>query len=556
MKQSVVMVTAVLLGGAAVAHAVTKVDLGAELAAVSAKYAQQPSGTLGPVTKNCTPPTKAESADATKRALAWIDAQHPDETGVKVMAKDSIELEIHVGCKDASGAVVLDVSQDRQDKKKDASYGTRRNYVLRVSPTAVDVIAEDTSDFSMNWMEWADEGRIALLAQADVDGDGQQDIVYSDHEHEGGSTISTDRLHVKFANGKVGHAGELTMLADVQVVGKQLIVAPSTKRGDMVYLCVGRDLHLAPCAAAKALQLRADRFTVAAQIAEQDPPSEKDVVERQLTTLGVSAKKKAQLVALAPEAQPADSLQRKVTAWMVKAGHVEPWPMPELVQQMHPEGRAYLDELAKKLGDVPCATTPLTADEQAKATAWVKKQDAKAQDAIVAPSACGPFVWVAWWNPNSDGKRREVMLGRDGTRMLGFTWDPSMPQSLELARQESWFTHDGVTVGVVIGGTSLWVIANGKIVAQTKGDTVGFYRYDDRWSETSTSVFVDGGTLWHATPAGREKLDRALVKDHEEKRAAIALLGSTPPSHDAKYIAALQVLGADKGLIAAAKKLP
>jgi hypothetical protein len=62
--------------------------------------------------------------------------------------------------------------------------------------------------------------------------------------------------------------------------------------------------------------------------------------------------------------------------------------------------------------------------------------------------------------------------------------------------------------------------------------------------------------LWHATPSGRERLDLALVRDHEARRAALALLTQSSPTSAAKYIAALQLLGADKALIADIKRLP
>jgi hypothetical protein len=99
------------------------------------------------------------------------------------------------------------------------------------------------------------------------------------------------------------------------------------------------------------------------------------------------------------------------------------------------------------------------------------------------------------------------------------------------------------------------VISNGKAVASTKGDNLGLYHADDRFSESSVDVFIDGGTLWHATPTGRERLDMALVKDHEARRAAIARLVAGPAGNAAKYAAALELLGADKALVAEAKKL-
>jgi|GEM_PF-4629323 len=556
------LVTVVALSGASVAHAQGKIPLVPELQKIATKFGPRSSTQIAPVTQGCTAPTSVERADAKKRALAWIDSQHPDETGPTSSGPDDLELQINLGCRDASG-IVLDISQDRELKKSKGSInGTRRNYLLRVSSTAVEVIAQDTSTHSLSWMEWADEGRISLLAQVDVDGDGAVDIVYSDHEREGGATNTYDRVQVRFANGKVGSSGQITNLSDVKVIGKQVVVSGMTRQDVELYVCLAPDLRLAPCAAAKSLQTAADRRAIAAQFVALDSsaPPDRDLVAQQLATLGIPSKRRAELVAAAPPTALAVRVQRQVTAFLAKAKLVEPESMSEIVHQAHPESRAYLDDLAMKLGDTACTTSALTADEQTRANAWIRKQDAKARDIAIAPSACGPYMWLGWWpEPNRDGKRRQVLLGRDGTtRILGFLFAPDMdaPSDQGLSHLESWFTHDGTAVGIVIGGENLWVIANGKVVSQTKGTNLAFYRADDRWDETSSSIFLDGGTLWHATPTGRERLDRTLIQDHEVKRAAIALLSLSPASSDAKYIAALQLLGADKALIAAAKKLP
>ena len=549
---------AVVVSGTAPAYAVAPVDLASELKSIAAKV-RRPARSARAAPPACTLPTPAERTDAKQRALAWIDTQHPDERGPGKVAPDDSALVITVGCKDSTGAVILDLSQDRQPAKQQPNaYGRRRNYLMRVSPSAVEVLAEDTSTLSENWMEWADEGRIALLAQVDLDGDGALDIVYSDHEHEGGTIDTEDHIHVRYATGKVGQSGLVNNLIGAEVVAGQPIIAGQTRGGTPFYACLQRDLHLAPCAASASLQKAADRLAVIDRYSQIDADSvpDRELLAQEVASLGITGKRKAALIAAAPETTPADRAARKVTAFLVKASLVEPAPMPDVIIQSHAEGRTYLDDLATKLGDMPCTTTPLTAEDTARATAWIRKQDAKAVDLLIAPATCGPYVWVGWSAQNTDNKRREVMLGRDGTRILGFTFELDMPAPMMLSHTEKWFTHAGSIVGIAMSAQNLWVIADGNVVAQTKGDNLKLYAYDDRWSETSGDVFVDGGVLWHAIPTGRERLDPALVRDHEARRAAIALLSQSAPTGGGKYIAALQLLGADAALVTEVKKLP
>jgi hypothetical protein len=557
MKQSLVIA---LAGAVAVAHADTTIDLPKELRAIAAKQPTTDTMRILPVAgPGCSAPTQPERADAMKRVLAWIDAKHPDERGAAVITKDDLSLEINIGCKDRTGALVMDISQDREPAKPGPNkWGTRRNYLMRISPTAIDVLAEDTSTLSMNWMEWADEGRIRLLAQVDVDADGALDVVYSDHEREGGAIGSYDQIHVRRGTGTLGESANVENLVDIKLVRSQLIVAGMTRNDQVFYGCIGRDLHVAPCALSAPLQKAAERRAIVARYSGTDGADlpDRDLLTQELTALGIPAKRRAALVMAASATDATDRAQRNVIAFLVKAALVEPWPMPDIITQTHAEARTYLDDLSTKLGDAPCTGTPITDAERTKATAWVRKQDEKAADVVVAPSACGPYLWVAWSATRNDGKRREVLLGRDGTtRVLGFTYEQMMPDEGG-GHSEAWFSHGGTIVGIAIGGPNLWVIADGKVVAQSKGDALSFYRSDDRFSETSNDVFIDGGTLWHATPTGREKLDMSLVADHEARRAAIALLKSTAPSSGAKYIAALRLLGADKALIAECKKLP
>jgi hypothetical protein len=382
--------------------------------------------------------------------------------------------------------------------------------------------------------------------------------VYSDHEHEGGSHVTSDSVHVRFATGKTGEAGRVTNLVDRKVVNKQLVIAGESREGARVYACLGADLHFSPCAASRALQAEADKRAIIDRFSQAAPNNlpDREQLAMDLGALGTRAQRRAQLVAAAPETDPGTHVQRKAIAFLVDAGLLEAAPMPDIFDQTHPEAQTYLDGLAAKLGDTTCATSPLRAEDTAKANAWIKKQDEKASEIKIEPASCGPYTWVSWWPPNNtDNKRREALLGRDGTRIIGMTYEPQMPGDPGFSFMQQWFSHGGAIVGIVIGSGSLFVISNGKVVASTKGDNLGLYRADDRFSESSVDVFVDGGTLWHATPTGRERLDMALVKDHEARRAAIALLVAGPAGNAAHYAAALELLGAGKALVAEAKKL-
>ncbi len=94
-----------VVAATALAHA----DPASELRAIAAKRIPKDTTSISPVDgARCTAVTQAERADLTTRVLAWIDSKHPDERGA--ITTGSIELEVNVGCKDTTGAVVLDVS--------------------------------------------------------------------------------------------------------------------------------------------------------------------------------------------------------------------------------------------------------------------------------------------------------------------------------------------------------------------------------------------------------------------------------------------------------------
>ena len=528
------------------------VDVVKELRAIGTKAAR-PDPRLSPAADpGCTALAKPERAAVKQRVLAWIDAQHSDERASSG-SSDGLELVLDVGCKDASGITAIVVGQDRGTKKKGADT-TRRNYVLRVGADTIDVVAERTSSPSSWWSEWADEGGYRLVAQSDLDGDGARDLVFEDLEHEGGSTITFGHLAVRRATGAIAPIATILNYVGARLVGGQLVIGGATREGYAHYGCVGQDLFVKTCTAAADLQRQSDRQDIAARYANMiaGEVPDRELLLSELATLGVKAR--AALVAAAPETSPAQRAQRKVTQFLAKAGIDD--ELQKVVIQAHAEARSYLDGLATKLGDRACTSTPLADADRAKLADWVKRQDAKADQVELAPAACGPYVWAAW-TPTGDNKRREVLLALDGTtRVLGFTYD-SMggPGWSPFAHEEAFFGHGDAIVGIVLHDQNVWIVSGGKAVAQSKG-TVAMYRYDRRWNETAIDLVVDGGTVWHATPTGRDKLDPQLVGDHEARRAAIERMLDNGPSSDPAYLAALRALGADAALIAACKALP
>jgi len=220
----------------------------------------------------CVAPANAEKAEVKNRVLAWIDRQFPDEKQAPASDMDGMELVFNAVCKDGS-AVFADVSQDRTPKKQDDTFPTRRNFVLRIDGNNIETIAARTSTASMGWMEWADEGRLAVVTQIDLDGDGAADLVWTDHQHEGGDISTWDSLSVRFTTGKTAPIVRVKNLADVRVVKSQLVIAGQDRTDTRaIYACVGKDLRVAPCAAAASLQRTADQLDLETKLDSLDEP--------------------------------------------------------------------------------------------------------------------------------------------------------------------------------------------------------------------------------------------------------------------------------------------
>jgi hypothetical protein len=541
----------VILLACASAHADPSSDLVRALQAIgnSAKSKPLPSTTFA-AGASCAAVGKSERTAIEKRVRAWIDSEHSDEHFEP--GDGDLGLVLHVGCKDPGGFVGVDVSEDRAPK---TGFGTRRNYILRVTADNIDVVDQRTSTPSSAWSEWADEGRLELLGQLDLDGDGALDLLIGHYEKEGGDPLSFTHVSARLANGKAADVATVTNLSAAMLINGQLVLAGADKQPHVRFACVGKDLRLAPCAAITAVTKLAEQQAIADRyktILISDLP-DRDLLASELATLGVKAP--ADLLASAAATTPEQRTERRVAAWIAKAGLQ--YDFEAVMQPVIPEARPYLDRLATTLGDQPCAQTPLSTSDTAALTSWAHRQDEHLTGLAIQPSACGPYAWLSW-SIGDDPFRREVLLARTGpTRILGFKWDVSagMPGGpTEFTHDESFFTHGDAIVGIVLQAQNLWIVAAGKVVAQSKGE-VRMYDYDARSPEAGHDVVRDSGALWHATPSGREKLDAALVHDHEPMRVARDLVCGNAPSADPKYVAALALLGADASLIAEVKAL-
>jgi len=546
-----------LLAGSALAQpapAPANAPLGAigELSAIGKRALPKPSSGRA-ASSACVVPTNAEKAEVKKRVLAWIDQQFPDEKQAPASDMDGMELVFNAGCKDNS-AVYVDVSQDRTPKKQGDTYPMRRNFVLRIDGDNIETIAARTSTASTAWMEWADEGRLAVVAHVDLDGDGAADLVWSDHQHEGGDISTWDNLAVRFATGKTAPIVRVKNLADARVVKGQLVIAGQDRTdARAIHACVGKDLRVAPCAAAASYQRTADKLDIATKLASLDQIPDHDLAVEWLGTLGV--KGSAALLAALPATTPLQKAERHVANLLASKQLDDAFQT--LFEQPHSEAIAYFDQLASQLGDKPCTPAPLTDATRARLNAWIAKQDDH-PELIELTAECGTYAWVEW-NHRGDPDRNELLVGLDGpepVRVAKFKQDPIIGPSRSVGHvyDGSFFQHGDVTVGVVIRGKNVSVIASDKVVAQSHGEIVR-YGYDRRWNERSPDLIVDSGTIMHPTPTSLEKLDRDMVKPHEAYRAALERVLDNSPSNAPAYLAALRTLGADSKLVAECKAL-
>jgi len=537
----------IVVAAAGAAHAAPpSSDPRAELAAIGAKRTAKPPA----LPATCTRLARADLAALKRRVLAWIDQQTPDEKPEGAADTEGMEL-VFNACS-ATGGAIVDLSQDRT-LRRDSSRHTRRNFVLRVAASNIEVIAARESTASTYWMEWADDGRLRFVAELDVDGDGATDLVWSDVEHEGGASVTYDHLRVRFATGVQRPIARVKNLADHRVVAGQLVVAGRARTDDRaIYACIDRDLRAARCGAAAPFQHISDQIDIAARLAGLSETPDRDQVVAWLASLG--ARPRAGLLAALPATTPQQTAERHVAAFL--AGKQLDEPFQDVFDQPHPEAAAVFDQLAARLGDAPCTPVPLGDRVRAQLTEWITRHERAPRDVALTP-ACGTYAWISW-NQGDDSQRHEVVMALDGPVPVKVA---TFKQPAELAQvgivepyETMFFQHGDTVVGVVIRDQNMSVIANNQVVAQSHG-AIARYAFDRRWHEVSPDIVVDSGTLFHPTPTGLEKLDRSLVQDREAERRALERVLHDPPSNAPAYLAALRTLGARAELVAECQKL-
>jgi hypothetical protein len=112
------------------------------------------------------------------------------------------------------------------------------------------------------------------------------------------------------------------------------------------------------------------------------------------------------------------------------------------------------------------------ASMSAAADAWIARQDDH-PEMIELTAECGTYAWVEW-NHRGEPERNELLVGLDGpepVRVAKFKRDPidGPIRSQDHVYDGAFFQHGDVTVGFVIRGKNLLVIANDK-VAQSHGE--------------------------------------------------------------------------------------
>ncbi|MFT3696778.1 MAG: hypothetical protein QM831_26790 [Kofleriaceae bacterium] len=499
------------------------------------------------ITAGCKPLTASEKKTFAIDAHAFIDGRFPEEEAFG----DWI---LSVGCRQPDGIVYADVSDDRW-QKADHSRRTRRNFILGLGrnhqPT---VVAESTSTPATDAMEWADEGRLILVAQLDVDRDGHIDLVYDRMAHEGGGSNTFDGIVVRLASGKEVGITNVTNLEISTVVDGTLVLGGQRREDSTeTFACVMPDFTLQRCPKAA---------TVAKVVAHNEAIErirsgwieERDQLAADLKEVGID---RADLLAPLPETTAVQRVKHHVDAF------IESKQLDDKFQgvfpQVDPAAAKYLDDLALQFGDTRCVTRPLTHDKHEQLVAWANQQGA-IPFSLVVDAECADYAWVQF-SKKGDPEIYEFLMSTSGSqpvKVQKFKVEGDVTDGNGGPPSHSYvggfFMHGTTAVGWVLRGQNLFVIANGKVVATSHGQ-FGLYTYDRRGVQ-SFDLFVEGEhVIEHPSPTGIDKVDRDAMRTHDQWRAAVDLVSDTPPSHDEAYLAALKLLGADAKLIAEAKKL-
>ena len=90
------------------------------------------------------------------------------------------------------------------------------------------------------------------------------DIVYSDHEYEGGAIDSYDKLHVRYATGRRADSAQITNLADARLVSVSADPASLTVDYQVSYTLNGGEPR-SPESVSLTLNYRDGQYLIAAE---------------------------------------------------------------------------------------------------------------------------------------------------------------------------------------------------------------------------------------------------------------------------------------------------
>ena len=493
----------------------------------------------------CLRPTGAEQKQLRARVATWIDQTYSDE-------KPHGQIEMRYGCEDTNG-IVVEGNVDRVANDKDHST-KNRGWILRIADDSITPIDERTSTAKENWMEWANEGTLTVLALIDLDHDGAREVVWTNTEHEG-ANITSDYTIATLMHRDARPVATVHGFLDATLIDHTVVFSIGAHDEHVGYRCLTPALGLVRCAAATTAEMIqiANEF-----VAKTEDPSNRDVIAEQLAKLHVPEAERTTILDAIPEAATAERARHDLATFLERSqtdGDLDTELAP------HAEAKAYFAGLSAQLGDAACVT-PQSLDEEARAALneWVAAQRTKGQRAvsnIVISAACEPYVWAAWDDLKNDdiGTRHEVLLFivPDIQKVVELTSPANLdPQSgPNLMHVAKFFQHGDTVVGSVIhtgeNFTELLAIANGHVVAKRRGEFTT-YSFDKRWSDTSDDLVLDRGAWWHATPTGLEKIARVKVAAHEARRTAIERLTDFDPARTTNA-ADLRALGAGAGLI-------
>ncbi|MFT3696776.1 MAG: hypothetical protein QM831_26780 [Kofleriaceae bacterium] len=511
----------------------------------------------------CTLLTKSDRKAVEIDTHAFIDSQHPDERQSDEAMQPELAWVFSTGCREPDGTVYVSASQDRVAKtsKTPFSSALRRNYLLAIDAKhQARVIEESQGTSSDGWIGGAERGGFDVVAQLDIDGDGKRDFIYAKIEHPGSTT------HVRWhVTAQLGTGAKIPFVTvenlDTMFVGGRLVFGAWDGYTDSAAACVTKDLRLERCAAAQRMtKWQAYNSAVShLALAGSRDDADRDYTGAQLAVVGIHDKA---LVESLPETTPAQRVGREVKAFLAAKNLDNAWN--QLFVVAHPDATAYMDQIARQLGDTRCTITPLTdkRSEQLRAFARTRAKT-KNINVLVAPE-CGTYAWVEYTREKDELIYDDLVsiAGPEPELLHQFTYQAEwafMPLEDTFHYTGSFFLHGTTVVGLILRHDNLYVVSGNKIVASSHGYT-SMYPYDSRWTEQSFDfIHEEGNGYLHATPTGLERLDPEPLRDHDTRQAAIDLLLATDDSvgatNTAPYIAALKLLGADAKLVAECEAL-